>query len=113
MAVEMERESTEYLYVGITGDVPDTGVEMAFLTAGARPTAPDWEGAVLIDTDAHDLWADALASGVVGTYFAAVLVGAYGGTGVELTAGDYQVWVRVTDTTEQPVKISPVVLTVN
>lgn len=113
MPIEMERESTEYLYLGITGSLPATGVEMAFLTAGARPTSPDWNAAVLVDTDAHDLWAEALASGVTGTYFAAVLVGAYGASGVELVAGDYQVWVRVTDTTEQPVKIAPVVLTVN
>jgi hypothetical protein len=113
MAVAMERESTEYIYVGITGNVPATGVEMAFLTAGVRPTSPDWETAVLIGSDVHALWNEAVASGVTGDYFAACLIGAFGGGTVTLSAGDYQVWLRITDTTEQPVKIAPVVLTVN
>lgn len=113
MAVAMERESTEYVYIGITGDVPSVGVEVAFLAAGVRPTSPDWETAVLIDDSGHALWNEAIASGVTGDYFAACLIGAFGGGTVTLTAGDYQVWVRITDVTEQPVKIAPVVLTVN
>lgn len=113
MAIEVERESTEYLYLGITGAIPATGAEMAFLTAGSRPESGDWKAAVLIDSDVHALWAEAVASGVTGDYYVARLIGGFGGNDVTLTAGDYQVWVRVTDTTEQPVKIAPVALTVN
>lgn len=112
MPITIQRESTEYVFLGLTGGVPATGVEMAFLAAGVRPTSPDWKTSVLIDTDVHALWTEAIAAGVTGDYYAARLIGAFGGNTVTLTAGDYQVWVRVTDTTEQPVKLAPVVLTV-
>lgn len=112
MPITIQRESTEYVFLGLTGAVPATGVEMAFLAAGARPTGGDWETAVLIDDSGHALWTEAQDAGVTGAYFAARLIGSFGGNTVTLTAGDYQVWVRVTDTTEQPVKIAPVVLTV-
>ncbi len=113
MAVAIERETTEYVFIGVTGTVPATGVEVAFLAAGVRPTGGDWETAVLINDSGHALWTEALGSGVTGDYFIGILVGAFGGGTVTLVAGDYQVWIRITDTTEQPVKIAPVVLTVN
>lgn len=112
MAITMERESTEYVYLGVTGTVPATSVEVAFLAAGVRPTT-EWVAATLVGDSGHALWGEAVASGVTGTYYVARLVGSFGGTGSVLTAGDYQVWLRITDTTERPVKIAPVVLTVN
>lgn len=110
--MEIQRETTEYLYLGVTGSVPATSAEMAFLAAAVRPTTDDWETATIVDTDAHALWDDAVASGVTGDFFLARLVGDFGGNTVVLTAGDYQVWVRLTDTTERPVRIAPVALEV-
>ncbi len=60
----MERESTEYLYFGSTGQPPSVGVEVAFLAAEVRPTSGDWKAAVVV-TSEHALWADAVSSGVV------------------------------------------------
>lgn len=110
MSVMIQRESTEYLYVGITGSPPSTDQELAFLEAPSRPTEQDWNAAILVD-DQHPLWnaANAVATG---DYFVAILIGAFGETGVELLPGDYQIWVRLTDTDERPVRIAPVTLEV-
>ncbi|WP_214103247.1 hypothetical protein [Acrocarpospora catenulata] len=110
MATVLQRESTEFIYSGVDGDVPSVGAEMAFLAAAVRPTSGDWEQAVLVPDNSHPLWADAVASGLLGDYYVAILVGAYGGTGVVLAPGDYQVWLRLTDTVEQPVRIAPTAL---
>lgn len=110
MSVVVQRESTEYLYVGVTGDVPTVGVEVALMGAGDRPESGDWETAVLVDDAGDPLWDDATASGVTGNYFAALLVGSFGGNPVTPVPGDYQVWLRVTDTTERPVRIAPIAL---
>lgn len=106
--MQIDRDSTEYLYFGVTGTPPSVSAEVAFMVAPARPTAPDWEAAIIVPNDAHALWDDALASGVSGNYFIAILVGSFGGGTVVLTPDDYQPWVRLTDTTEQPVRIAPV-----
>ena len=111
MAATLQRESTEYVFVGVTGDVPSVGAEVAFLDAGIRPTT-EWDTAVVVDSSGHALWADAQASGVTGNYFVARLVGSFGGTGEVLAAGDYQCWVRLTDAVEQPVLIAPEVVTI-
>jgi membrane carboxypeptidase/penicillin-binding protein PbpC len=108
--VTMQVESTEYLFIGVSGDVPSVGAEVAFLPSGVRPTT--WETATVVSEDTDPLWADALASGVTGDYFVAILVGAFGGTGVVLPTGDYQTWLRLTDAVEQPVRIAPVALEV-
>lgn len=112
MAVQIDRDSTEYLYIGWTGDVPSISAEVAFMTAGARPTVTDWEPAIIV-TGAHALWADAVASGVTGDYYVAILVGSYGGNTVVLSGpAAYQPWCRVTDVTERPVRIAPVTVEV-
>lgn len=105
--MEIDRDSTEYLYFGVTGDVPSVGAEVAFKAANARPESGDWETALLVETDADPLWDDAVASGVTGDYFVAILVGSFGGNTVVLTAADYQAWLRLTDTTERPIRIAP------
>lgn len=108
--MEIQRESTEYIYFGVTGDVPSTGAEVAFLTAGSRPSGGDWETAILVNDDQHALWPDALAAGVDGDFFVAILIGTFGGGTVDLSAGapaDYQAWLRLTDAVEQPVRIAP------
>jgi hypothetical protein len=108
MSFVIQRESTEYLYVGVTGDLPSEGAEMAFLPAGVRPLETDWLTATLIDS-ASPLYQDAQAS-VPGDYWLAILVGPYNGNVLE--SGDYQVWVRLTDLIERPVRITPVALEV-
>jgi len=110
MAVVLQRESTEYMYVGVSGDVPSIGAELAFLAPAVRPEEIDWETAEVVDDAGHALWSDAVASGLTGDYYVAILVGSFGVGGVELLPDDYQVWVRLTDVTERPVRIAPVAL---
>ena len=110
--MQIDRDSTEYLYFGVTGGVPSVGAEVAFMVPPARPTAPDWEDGILVDDDGHALWDDAQASNVNGDYYIAILVGAFGGGTVVLTPDDYQAWLRLTDTVEQPVRMAPQVVEV-
>ncbi|MEV0968523.1 hypothetical protein [Microtetraspora glauca] len=110
MSVVLQHESTEYLYFGVTGEPPSSGAEVALLSGGARPTSGDWKPAVVVGDSGHALWADAVASGVKGDYYVALLVGSFGGNVVAPPQGDYQPWLRLTDTTEQPVRIAPVAL---
>lgn len=110
MAVTLQRESTEFLYIGVTGTVPATSAEVCYLAAGTRPTT-EWSAAIIV-TNVHALWTDAVATGLTGDYYVARLVGSFGGTGVTLTAGDYQPWIRLTDTTERPVRIAPITVTI-
>lgn len=105
--MEIDRDSTEYIYIGVTGEVPDTSAEVAFIAPAARPAADDWESATIVDDVSDPLWPDAVASGAAGDYFIARLVGPFGGNTVVLAAGDYQCWVRLTDTTERPIRIAP------
>lgn len=112
MTLTMQDLSTEYLFIGVTGDVPETGAEVAFKTAGSDPSESDWETAILVSNTGHTLWADAAASGATGDYYVAILVGSFGGNTVAPTAGNYQVWLRLTDTTERPVRIAPEALVV-
>lgn|SRR5690606_33989625 len=112
MAITLQQETTEYIYVGVTGTPPSDGGELAFLAAGSRPQEQDWEEAELVSGEGHPLWDDARASGAAGDYYVAVLVGGYQNAGVVLSPGDYQVWVRLTDTTERPVRIAPEALEV-
>ena len=112
MSVTLQRESTEYVYVGVTGDVPSGDVEVAFLDAASRPTSGDWETAIKVDDGQHGLWADAESSAASGDWYAAILVGDFGTEGVVLAAGDYQVWVRFTDSDERPVRIAPTTLVI-
>jgi len=105
--MEIDRDSTEYLYIGVTGTVPSVGAKVAFKAPPTRPTTPDWKTAILVNNSSHALWNDAVASGVGGNYYVAILVGAFGGGTVVLTQGDYQAWLQLTDVTEQPVRIAP------
>lgn len=105
--MQIDRDSTEYLFVGVTGDVPSVSAEVAFIAPAARPIEADWEDAEIVDDSGHALWADALASGVSGDYYLARLVGPFNANDVVLTAGDYQCWVRLTDVTERPIRVAP------
>lgn len=67
-------------------------VEMAFKAAGTDPTSGDWKTASW-DTD---------NSGSSPIYHAQCLVGP-GGT-IALSAAAYIIWLRITDSPEQPVK---------
>lgn len=108
MSLVIQRETTEYLYVGVTGDEPSVSAEIAIMNAGDRPTTQDWEEAIVVN-DAHDLWADAQGAGLSGDYYVALLVGPFNNT-VDPGQGDYVVWLRLTDVEERPVRITPVAL---
>lgn len=105
--VTIQRETTEYLYIGVTGDVPAVGAEVAFLAAGIRPTDPDWFDALLVEDAQDPLWTDATGSGSTGDFFVAILVGSFGGNPADPGQGDFVVWLRLTDTVERPVRIAP------
>ena len=79
---------------GVAVDPTADTVEMAFIAGDANPTSPDWKAASW-ETD---------STTVPATYYARCLVGT-GGT-VALAAGLYQVWTRITDSPEVPVKKS-------
>ena len=112
MTLVIQRETTEYVFFGVTGTPPTVAQEVAFMDAGVRPTT-EWETALLVDDSGDPLWTDAQASGVTGDYFVAILVGSFGGNTVVLAGGEsYQPWIRLTDTIEQPVRIAPEMLEV-
>ena len=108
MSLFIQRETTEYLYFGVTGDEPSQGAEVAILAPGQRPDELDWEAAIVVN-DQHDLWDDAQGAGVPGSYFIARLIGPWNNN-VNPGQGDYQVWLRLTDTDERPIRIAPVAL---
>ena len=97
---EISAVSLEYVKVPVSaredGAVVDPTadtVQMAFLTSGS-PGVSDWKSGSW-ETD---------ATTNPDTYYARCLVGPSGGT-ITLTAGStYQVWVKVTDNPETPVK---------
>lgn len=69
-------------------------VQMAFVTSGA-PTGGDWKAASW-ETD---------ATTEPDTYFARCLVGGVGtGATAELAVGDYEIWIKITDTPEVPAR---------
>lgn len=111
MALTMQDLSTEYIYIGVTGSEPASGAQIAFKTAGVDPLDADWKTATVVN-NVHALWNDAVASGATGDYYVAILVGSFGGNTVAPAAGTYQVWLRLTDTTERPVRIAPETLTI-
>lgn len=76
---------------GLAVDPTGNTVQMAFPLAGAAPVAGDWKSASW-ETD---------ATTSPDTYYARCLVGPSGT--VALTAGTYDVWVKVTDNPEIPV----------
>jgi hypothetical protein len=70
-------------YDGTSADVSADPVKLAFMPKGQKPAVTDWH---------TGSW---LAAGVAG-----LLIGA--GTSVVLAIGSYDVWIDVTDTTEEP-----------
>lgn len=107
MTVQIDRDSTEYLYCSVTGTPPSVGAEVAFLEAGIRPTT--WETAIVVPDDQHALWADAVAALglVVDGYYIARLVGPFNANDVVLTQGSFQQWIRLSDVDERPIRIAP------
>lgn len=74
---------------GVVRDPTSDPVSFAFTTAGS-PASGAWH---------NGSWSQPVA----GEFFAQCLVGP-GTGGVPLTAGDYLVWVRITDNPEVPVR---------
>jgi hypothetical protein len=114
MATVLQRETTEFLYVGITGDPPSVGAEAALLPPAQRPNpdGSDWFPAIVVPDATHPLWPDAVGTQLPGTYFVARLVGDFLSNELEITAGDFQWWIRLTDDVERPVRIAPLAVIV-
>lgn len=98
---QISASSLEYIRVQVAAYTagaavnPTTdAVQMAFMVGSAVPASSDWKTATW-DTD---------STTVPATYRARCLVGT--GGAVTLTPGTYQVWVKVTDTPETPVKLA-------
>ncbi|GII88279.1 hypothetical protein Ssi03_62690 [Sphaerisporangium siamense] len=88
--------SKEYIYSFVEGVAGTETVEVACVQT-AEPTSGDWKPAG---------WANVTPAGAD----ARILIGP--GTTLALADGTYQMWVRVTGTTEQPVMYAgPVVIT--
>lgn len=112
MTLQMQRETTEFVFVGVSGEPPSISFEVAFMAPGERPVDDDWIEGVIVGGPEHQLWNDAGETGLPGDYYVAVLVGSYGGNTLVLDPGDYQVWLRPTDVVERPVRIAPVALVI-
>lgn len=90
--------STQYVAIPVTAVTPTGGplnpssdpVYFAFITTG-QPAPGDWQGGT---------WATTTTTN--GTYSAQILIGPAPG-GLNLTPGNYQIWVRVSDNPEVPV----------
>lgn len=65
-------------------------VEAAFKLPGVNPAAPDWKTATWF-------------TGSFGRFFALCLVGPGAGAALNLTAGTYKMWLRITGNPEIPV----------
>lgn len=101
MALQISSLSLQYVRVQVTAmksgvgvDPSSDPVQMAFPSAGVAPVGGDW------NTAAWEKYTT--TSGT--TYWAICLVGP-GGTKT-LTAGRYDVWVKVTDSPEVPVEMA-------
>jgi hypothetical protein len=93
--IQQSSLSLQYVPVQITVQVGvPTGdtVQFAFTTGGADPQAGDWKTAS---------WATNITGLPNGVYIAQCLVGP--GGAVQLAAGTYQIWVKITDNPEVPV----------
>jgi hypothetical protein len=98
---EISSLSLEYVYVpvaakvaGVAVDPSADAVALAFMVGRADPAPGDWKTASW-DTDATTTPA---------TYRARCLVGPAGA--VQLVPGVYQVWVKINDSPEVPVKLA-------
>ena len=91
----LSRLSTEYVQVqvtftvdGVSANPTGDAVQMAFMQGGAIPANTDWHSATWHTSGS--------------TYFAQCLVGPANG-GISLNPGNYNVWLKVTDSPEIPV----------
>ena len=98
MTLAISSVSLEYVRVQVTAlksgsSVNPTGdvVQMAFTGVGVLPVSGDWKTASWETTPQN-------------AYYAKCLVGS--GGAVTLAAGRYDIWVKVTDSPEVPVKLA-------
>lgn len=93
MTTTLSAQSREYLRYwvkakieGLDHDPTGDAVEFACPVAGGSPT----------------VWIDGVWEEVEGSFFALGLIGP--GTGIVLTAGEYDVYLKITDSPEAPVR---------
>jgi len=101
MALTMHRLSREYVYWDVTteNDILNATAEVALLMSGIDPVEIDWVAATILG----DL--------TTGFTIRLLVSGTGNGGDIELAAGDFQAWIRITDTPERPVR-RPGVVTV-
>lgn len=87
--LSMSRLSREYVFIDL--ETPDNlstaSAEVAFMSAEAIPNTEDWHNADLVDN-----WS------------IRILVGPGSVNAVELAPGDYQIWIKIIDFPEAPVR---------
>jgi hypothetical protein len=114
MHLRVSSLSTEYIRVPVAAlddegalvDVTGMDVELAFVDTGVEPDdesgSEDWWEA---DWETSELaWVDVGATRVQTPYKARVLIGPAGD--VDLGDGTFDVWVRITDQVEVPVRLA-------
>jgi hypothetical protein len=100
-SLSQSAQSTEYVLVAVSArengaliDPTSDTVQMAFPVHGVAPVSGDFKSASW-ETD---------ATVTPAVHYARCLVGPGVGAAVALTVGDYEVWVRIVDTPEVPVR---------
>lgn len=110
MAIELQRETTEYLFFAFDADTPSGAKEVAFAVPPARPDT--WHEFEFIEDDQHALWGKAVAAvGPGHDFYGAILVGDFGGNPLVLAPEDdpgHQGYTRLTNTPTRPVRRLPV-----
>ena len=90
--LSMSRLSREYVFLDVQtpNNLSSSTTEVAFMSQPQDiPTTGDWENATLLDE---------------GGWRIRILIGPGHQDSVELSPGDYQVWAKIIDYPEQPVR---------
>jgi hypothetical protein len=96
MALELHHLTREYVWWEVTtpNDLTPATAEVAFTAAAEIPSS--WESATLVQD--NDKW-----------YVRVLASGEAQGGDIELSEGDHQAWIRLTDNPERPVRKTGIV----
>lgn len=98
----LDRETTEFVFWGVDGDIPQGDVQLSLKTADQRPEGLDWVSALKVQSG-HALWESANLAEPDHNWYVAKLIGPWNND-YDPGVGEYQVWVRFEDAPERPVR---------
>lgn len=100
MGLALSALSTEYIRVPVAGTKNGTAInptsdviQFAFPVAGAAPISGDWK---------TGSWETVVDNLNVTHFYARCLIGPGGGAVIALTAGRYDIWIKIFDNPETP-----------